>query len=75
MPRTDNLPNTWYDTHNIHFCTIKDFSRSVTKVGAQDGARRGAELLGHAAALPAPWWFWNLFGEQAVFLLSRTKKS
>jgi hypothetical protein len=18
-----------------------------------------------------PWWFWNLFGEQAVFLLSR----
>ena len=19
----------------------------------------------------APWWFWNLFGEQAVFLLSR----
>jgi len=21
--------------------------------------------------LNAPWWFWNLFGEQAVFLLSR----
>jgi hypothetical protein len=21
--------------------------------------------------LLAPWWFWNLFGEQAVFLLSR----
>jgi hypothetical protein len=19
----------------------------------------------------APWWFWNLFGEQAVFLLRR----
>jgi len=19
----------------------------------------------------APWWFWNLMGEQAVFLLSR----
>src|SRR3981081_4066421 len=25
MPRTDNLPDTWYDTPNIHFCTIKDF--------------------------------------------------
>jgi len=24
MPRTENLP-TWYDTPNIHFCTIKDF--------------------------------------------------
>jgi hypothetical protein len=21
--------------------------------------------------LSAPWWFWNLFGEQAAFLLSR----
>jgi hypothetical protein len=21
--------------------------------------------------LKMPWWFWNLFGEQAVFLLSR----
>src|SRR2546422_8454205 len=25
MPRTDNLPYSWYDTPNIHFCTIKDF--------------------------------------------------
>ena len=23
--------------------------------------------------LTAPWWFWNMFGEQAVFLLSRQK--
>ncbi|MEZ5873449.1 MAG: methionine biosynthesis protein MetW [Hyphomicrobiales bacterium] len=25
MPRTDNLPEEWYDTLNIHLCTIKDF--------------------------------------------------
>src|SRR6201988_2997627 len=25
MPVTDNLPDTWYDTPNIHFCSIKDF--------------------------------------------------
>src|SRR6201987_204037 len=25
MPATNNLPYTWYDTPNIHFCTIKDF--------------------------------------------------
>jgi hypothetical protein len=24
--------------------------------------------------LKMPWWFWNLFGEQAVFLLSRQQK-
>ena len=26
---------------------------------------------GRPLQLNAPWWFWNLFGEQAVFLLSR----
>src|SRR6266700_1472659 len=25
MPRTDILPHSWYDTPNIHHCTIKDF--------------------------------------------------
>src|SRR5204863_422932 len=25
MPVTDNLPDAWYETSNIHFCTIKDF--------------------------------------------------
>ena len=26
---------------------------------------------GSPMRLKVPWWFWNLFGEQAVFLLSR----
>jgi hypothetical protein len=26
---------------------------------------------GSRVALNAPWWFWNLFGQQAVFLLRR----
>tara|TARA_B100000965_G_C19572462_1_gene749744 strand:+ start:375 stop:971 length:597 start_codon:yes stop_codon:yes gene_type:complete len=25
MPITDNLPNEWYNTPNIHMCSIKDF--------------------------------------------------
>src|SRR5213595_1823917 len=25
MPSTDNLPYAWWDSPNIHFCTIKDF--------------------------------------------------
>ena len=25
MPITNNLPNEWYNTPNIHLCTIKDF--------------------------------------------------
>ena len=26
MPITESLPNDWYNTPNIHMCTIKDFS-------------------------------------------------
>jgi len=25
MPITNSLPNDWYNTPNIHMCTIKDF--------------------------------------------------
>ena len=45
MPRTENLPATWYDTANIHFCTIKDFVAAVRRDQRQDGARGGARSL------------------------------
>ena len=50
MPRTDNLPATWYDTANIHFCTIKDFLQLCDEINVQDGSRGGAELSRHAAS-------------------------
>src|SRR6202171_6444477 len=34
MPRTDNLPYSWYDTPNIHFCTIKDFRGLCNEIDA-----------------------------------------
>jgi methionine biosynthesis protein MetW len=71
MPRTDNLPDTWYDTPNIHFCTIKDFRDLCLTVGAKMEKARALDAWGRPLRLNAPWWFWNLFGEQAVFLLSR----
>lgn len=27
MPLSRNLPNAWFDTPNIHFCTVKDFEQ------------------------------------------------
>jgi len=71
MPRTDNLPDTWYDTPNIHFCTIKDFRDLCEVVGAKMERAVAVNAWGSPLRLAAPWWFWNLFGEQAVFLLSR----
>jgi methionine biosynthesis protein MetW len=71
MPSTDNLPDSWYDTPNIHFCTIKDFRDLCQKVDAKVEREMALDAWGNALRFIAPWWFWNLFGEQAVFLLSR----
>jgi len=71
MPRTDMLPFSWYDTPNIHHCTIKDFRQLCMAVGVRMERAVALNAWGSPLRLNAPWWFWNLFGEQAVFLLSR----
>jgi methionine biosynthesis protein MetW len=71
MPRTDNLPYAWWDSPNIHFCTIKDFRDLCEAVGAKMERAVALDAWGRPLRFNAPWWFWNLFGEQAVFLLSR----
>jgi methionine biosynthesis protein MetW len=35
MPVSRTLPHSWYDTPNIHLCTVKDFRDLCTKIGAQ----------------------------------------
>ncbi|MFG1418568.1 methionine biosynthesis protein MetW [Xanthobacter sp. V0B-10] len=75
MPVTDNMPFAWYETPNIHFCTIRDF---VTLAGALDARMEKAVALdsaGHRVRFNMPWWVWNLMGEQAVFLLSRGEQA
>jgi methionine biosynthesis protein MetW len=71
MPVTENLPETWYETPNIHFCTIRDFVELTRKLDANMERALAFNPSGRPVRLNAPWWFWNLFGEQAVFLLSR----
>src|SRR5712691_6360071 len=71
MPHTDNLPYAWYESPNIHFCTMKDFRQPCFVAGAKMEKAVALNAWGRAVRLNAPWWLWNLFGEQAVFLLSR----
>jgi methionine biosynthesis protein MetW len=71
MPRTENLPATWYDTPNIHFCTIRDFVNLCDDVGAKVERATALDGAGQKIGLSMPWWFWNFFGQQAVFLLRR----
>jgi methionine biosynthesis protein MetW len=71
MPVTENLPDAWYETPNIHFCTIHDFYDLVQDIGAVMERAQALNASGRPLRLTAPWWFWNVFGEQAVFLLRR----
>jgi methionine biosynthesis protein MetW len=66
MPVTRLLPDTWYDTLNIHHLTIDDFRALVKDRGwSIDGQwfLKGDKETTHANA--------NLFAEHAVFLLRR----
>lgn len=74
MPITEDLPYSWYDTPNIHFCTIRDFVELTKEadVGAVMEKAVALNAGGQAMSLNAPWWFWNLFGEQGVFVLKRS---
>lgn len=71
MPVTDNLPYSWYDTPNIHFCTIRDFVQLCHEVGAQMEKAVALNAGGRPMQVSLPWWVWNLLGDQGVFLLKR----
>lgn len=71
MPVTKNLPDAWWETPNIHFCTIRDFVALVGEVGAVTERAVALDASGQRVGVKAPWWLWNLFGEQGVFLLRR----
>ncbi|MFD1705064.1 methionine biosynthesis protein MetW [Methylopila henanensis] len=71
MPQNANLPETWFDTPNIHLCTIRDFVDLVELLGARIERAVALDATGRPVRVNAPWWVWNLFGAQGVFLLSR----
>ncbi|MEC9368042.1 MAG: methionine biosynthesis protein MetW [Pseudomonadota bacterium] len=73
MPVNDNLPVAWYETPNIHFCTIKDFSNLCREVDARVERSVALNAQGSRLGFGVPDFLQNLIGEQAVFLLSRKK--
>lgn len=71
MPVTGNLPYAWYDTPNIHFCTIKDFVTLCDDVDAVVEAKIAVNAQGRTVNLGTNLTLANLFAEQAVFMLQR----
>ncbi|KAA5606996.1 methionine biosynthesis protein MetW [Roseospira marina] len=71
MPVTAGLPEEWWATPNIHFCTIKDFvvlARHMD-IRIEHGVALNEDGSVHRLSATGPWA--NLLSAQAVFLLTR----
>lgn len=69
MPVTSSLGYAWYDTPNIHLCTIDDFVALVEAIGARIERGLAIDSSGQIRAFTPPDWKANLMGENGLFLL------
>lgn len=70
MPVTDRLGYQWWETPNIHFCTIADFVELCAAMGITIEKTAILNKAGHVTRR-SPTGLANLLGEQGVFLLRR----
>ena len=68
MPSSQLLPYAWYDTPNIHLCTLRDFELLASEMGLSIADRLalgqdGRPLAGIAERRP------NVFATGAIYLL------
>lgn len=71
MPVTDTLVYQWYDTPNIHFCTIRDFLDLCREMKVRVDKSIALDRDGRVLPLPRAAGITNLFADQALFVLSR----
>jgi methionine biosynthesis protein MetW len=69
MPRTQSLTYSWYDTPNIHLCTIADFVSMAKESGAAIDRALALDDSGRSRPMRAEAWGPNLFANGAIFLL------
>ena len=73
MPQTEILSYNWYDTPNIHFCTIIDFMGLCRSLGIKVENGIALDRTGRTREIGGTGMFFaNLRGEQAVFLLNQS---
>ena len=69
MPMSHALSYAWYETPNIHFCTIHDFEALCEQLGIHIIEQR---VLSHDYKSPLmARWIPNLFGEVALYRICR----
>jgi methionine biosynthesis protein MetW len=70
MPMSDLLSNPWYETPNIHLCTIRDFVALCDELGVTVERSITLDRQGRPYALHPHGGLANLLAEQSVFVLS-----
>jgi methionine biosynthesis protein MetW len=73
MPRTRALDEAWYDTPNIHLCTIADFAAMARASGAEIEKALAIGQNG-PREMAADSWGPNLMAEGAIFLMKPARR-
>jgi methionine biosynthesis protein MetW len=73
MPMSRALPNEWYNTENIHLCTLKDFERLCRTLDIEVIQRTVVNTKHHTTGLMRlmP----NFFGEIALYRFRKKRKA
>ncbi|MBX9633638.1 MAG: methionine biosynthesis protein MetW [Magnetospirillum sp.] len=71
MPVTDTLAYEWYDTPNIHFCTIRDFLVLCRDLGVRVDHGIAMNRDGDVLSFSAQGRRANLLAAQGLFVISR----
>ncbi len=71
MPMSRALPYSWWETPNIHHCTIADFVELCRDMGITIETSLSLDSTGTRHRIGRNLRLANLLGEQAVFLLRR----
>ena len=71
MPITNSLPNNWYNTPNIHMCTIKDFVKFSKIINFKIFKSLALINKNVSNINSSNLFFKNLFGELGIFLIEK----
>ena len=71
MPVTKTLPNEWYNTPNIHMCTIKDFFKFSDKMNFKIFKSFALMNKNVSTITSSNLSFKNLFSELGIFLIEK----
>ena len=71
MPVTKTLPNNWYNTPNLHMCTIKDFVRFAKIIDFKIFKSLALINKNISTINNSNLFFKNLFAELGIFLIEK----